>query len=267
MPELLLDIRANVARITINRPDSMNAMHSQLWPDMLELVREVEHNPEVRCILLSGAGANFCAGGDVKEFSTTIDMTPMERATFWMRSADRTNPLFVSLERIPQPVVVSCRGIAAGGGLGFVAAADLVIASETSRFFAAQIKLGAIPDSAVTYNLLRNVGVKRAKEYCFLGDTLDARTALDLGLINWVVPDDELEQRTDELLARLVKIPRIALARTKATINAAHTETLADHMVQEAHDVGACVREEDFSRNVRAFVERVRSKGKRGVTL
>jgi 2-(1,2-epoxy-1,2-dihydrophenyl)acetyl-CoA isomerase len=256
MAEILLEIRDNVARFTINRPAAMNALLSTSWHDMLEQVRQVEHNPEVRAILLTGAGANFCAGGNVKEFASTLEMSGPERAAFWMRSADRTNPLFMTLERLDQPFVVSVRGIAAGGGLGFVGAADLAIVSDNARFFAAQIKLGAIPDSAVAFNLLRNIGVKRAKQYSFLGDALDARTALELGLVNWVVPDAELETRTDELLARLVKMPRTAMALTKAMINEGHTRSLAEHMGQEAKDVGECVMDADFEKRVRKFIER-----------
>jgi 2-(1,2-epoxy-1,2-dihydrophenyl)acetyl-CoA isomerase len=260
MPDLLLEIRDNVARITINRPDAMNAMGFDMWTGMREMVREIEHDPQVRVVLITGAGANFCAGGDVKEFETTLDMTDRERAVMLMRVADNANPLFMVLERIPQPVVVSVRGIAAGGGLGLVAGADLAIVSENAKFFAAQIKIGAVPDSFVGYNLVRNIGVKRAKQYCLLGDILDARTALDAGLVNWVVPDAALEQQTDKLLARLVKMPGKAISLTKAELNAAHTRTMAEHMVQETLDIGACVADPAFQTSLRQVVARMRAK-------
>jgi 2-(1,2-epoxy-1,2-dihydrophenyl)acetyl-CoA isomerase len=258
MSELQLEIKGSVARITINRPDLMNAMHSQMWPAMADMLRDVEPRTDVRCVLITGAGANFCSGGDVKEFSTTVTMTPDERAVFWSRVADRVNGLFQVIERAPQTVVVSARGVAAGGGLAIVAAADLAIASENCRFLAAQIKLGAIPDSALGYNMVRSVGLKRAKQYSLLGETFDAKTALEMGFVNWVVPDAELEPRTEELVARVARIPAVAMARTKAELNFAYTRTLADHVAQEAQDVAACVSQDAYVENVRAFMEKRR---------
>jgi 2-(1,2-epoxy-1,2-dihydrophenyl)acetyl-CoA isomerase len=258
MQDLLFETRDGVTRITLNRPQAMNAMQSRNWAEIADMLRDIEHDSDVRCVLLSGAGGNFCAGGDVKEFSTTIAMTPKQRARFWMQSADQNNALFLMIERIPQPVVVSVRGVAAGGGLSLVAAADLAIASDNSRFIAAQIKIGAIPDSAASYNLVQSIGIKRAKQYGFLGDVMDAQTALDAGLINWLVPDADLQSETDNLLSRLKAMPRVALQRTKNAINVAHRVSLADHVVQEALDVGACVSEEDYVRNVQAFIDKRR---------
>jgi 2-(1,2-epoxy-1,2-dihydrophenyl)acetyl-CoA isomerase len=258
MSEIEFEIRDHVARITINRPDSMNAMTTGMWPDMADMLREVEPNPQVHCILIAGAGANFCAGGDVKEFSTTVDMKPAERAVYWNRVADRVNGLFHLIERVPQTVVVSARGVAAGGGLSLIAAADLAIVSENCRCVAAQIRLGAIPDSALGYNLVRSVGLKRAKQHCLLGETFDAGTALEMGLVNWVVPDPELESRTEALVAKAARIPAVAMARTKAELNFAHARTLADHLAQESQDVAACVVEDSYVDNVRAFMDKRR---------
>jgi 2-(1,2-epoxy-1,2-dihydrophenyl)acetyl-CoA isomerase len=254
MSELLLEIREGIAHVTINRPEAMNAMRSDMWPAMADLLRRVEHDPAVRCVVIAGAGEHFCAGGDVKEFGTTVDMSPGERAAHWMRMADLTNALFLVIERIPQPVITSVRGVAAGGGLALVAASDLSIVAEDARFFAAQIKLGAIPDSGVGYNLVRTIGLKRAKQYSYLGDAFDAATAIQMGLVNWVVAKDSLVERTAELARRLAKVPSVALARTKDEINAAHTRSLSEHFQQEARDVGACVSQDAFADNVRAFV-------------
>jgi 2-(1,2-epoxy-1,2-dihydrophenyl)acetyl-CoA isomerase len=254
--ELRLQVGGGVARITINRPEVMNAINTRMWAELLDMVQSIEHNRAVRCLLLTGDGENFCAGGDVKEFSSTLTLSAGERAQFWMRSADVTNAMFIALERIPQPVVVSARGVGAGGGMALVAAADLCVASDTARFFAAQIKLGAIPDSGVSYNMVRSMGLKRAKQYGMLGEVMDAKTALDLGLVNWVVPDADLEARTEAVVAKLVKTPATALALTKATINAAWNESLSEHFVQEARDVGQCVTASDYPERVRAFIER-----------
>lgn len=254
--DLLFSIEDGVATATINRPEAYNAMKTTMWGDILKFAQDIEHQSNVRVLVITGKGKNFCSGADVTEFAKTIDKNPQELATHWMRQSDLINPLFITLERIPQPVIVSARGIAAGGGLGLVAAADLIIASETSRFFAAQIKLGAIPDSAVYYNLPKAIGMKKAKQYCLTGDEMNAQTAADLGLVNWIVPDDQLEAETAKLASRLAKLPAVAVSATKATMNDVFNNTLTDHFLVEALDVGCCVSAPDFAKNVRAFVER-----------
>lgn len=256
--DLKFGIDGGIATITINRPGAYNAMKVAMWAGILEFVQSIEHDPAVRVLVLAGEGRHFCSGADVNEFAQTIDLPPQDLASHWMRQADIINPLFVTLERIPQPVVASVRGIAAGGGLGLVAGSDLIVASETARFFAAQIKLGAIPDSAVSFNLRRAIGIKKAKEYCLLGDEMDAKTAQELGLVNWVVPDDRLVEETAKVAARLAKMPALAVARTKTSLNRSFQNTLSDHFLEEAQDVGRCVSHPDFARNVRAFVERKR---------
>jgi 2-(1,2-epoxy-1,2-dihydrophenyl)acetyl-CoA isomerase len=256
--ELNFKVEGGVAKVTINRPSAYNAMKIEMWASMLRFVQDIEHVPEIRVLVLAGEGKHFCSGADVNELAQMLDMSPQGLATHYMRQADIINPLFVTLERIPQPVIASVRGIAAGGGLGLVAGSDLIVASATARFFAAQVKLGAIPDSAVSFNLRRAIGVKKAKQYCLLGDEMDAPTAMELGLVNWVVPDAELEAETDKLAARLERMPAIAMARTKATLNRSFKNSLTDHFLDEAQDVGYCIAQPDFAINVRAFVDRKR---------
>jgi 2-(1,2-epoxy-1,2-dihydrophenyl)acetyl-CoA isomerase len=258
MPDIEFSIADRIARITINRPAVRNACSTAMWSRLSELTHLVEQNQAVRCLLITGAGEHFCAGGDLQEFATTLPLSTEERACFWANSADVTNGFFMVLERMPQPVVVSVRGHAAGGGMAIVAAADLAMVSDTAKFLAAQIKIGAIPDSGVSYNLVRSLGLKRAKQLGMLGDVIDAKTALDYGLINWVVADAELDARTEELLRRIVQSPGTAMALTKRAFNDAWTSSLADHYFQEAKDVAACVRDPDYDRLVRAFLDRKR---------
>jgi 2-(1,2-epoxy-1,2-dihydrophenyl)acetyl-CoA isomerase len=258
--DVLFSCTEGIATLTVNRPAAYNAMTVSMWARMLALVQGIEHDPAVRVLVITGAGANFCAGADVREFAETAGMAPQALAEHWMRNADAINPLFLALERIPQPVIASVRGIAAGGGLGLVAGSDLIIASDTSRFFAAQIRLGAIPDSAVSFNLRRAIGVKRAKQYCLLGEEMDARTAVELGLANWVVEDGALEEETAKLAQRLKDMPSLAVARTKAALNKSFQNSLADHFQDEVQDVGRCVSHPDFVQRVRAFVTRARKR-------
>ena len=146
--------------------------------------------------------------------------------------------------------------MAAGGGLAIVSAADLAIASEESRFLAAQIRVGVIPDSALSYNLVRNIGPKRAKQIAYLGDIFSPQEALEFGLLNWVVPDDELDARTEALLAKIADLPQEALGRTKTAMNIAHRISINDHLAQETIDIGAVVTHPDYATRVTAFMER-----------
>ena len=255
-PELSFVINGPIARATINRPHAMNAMKNGMWEELGDHLRSIEFNRDVRVVLITGAGDNFCAGGDVKEFSTTLGMSDAERANHWMTSGDKGNQLFAIIERIPQPVVVRVRGMAAGGGLAIVSAADLAIASEESRFLAAQIRVGVIPDSALSYNLVRNIGPKRAKQIAYLGDIFSPQEALEFGLLNWVVPDDELDARTEALLAKIADLPQEALGRTKTAMNIAHRISINDHLAQETIDIGAVVTHPDYATRVTAFMER-----------
>jgi 2-(1,2-epoxy-1,2-dihydrophenyl)acetyl-CoA isomerase len=259
MTDLIVEVADGVGRLTINRPDARNSMPVSMYRDFKRALQSFEHDPAVRVVLITGAGKHFCAGGDVKEFASTVDFSAPQRAAFMSNSIDEANAYLQVLTRMPQPVVVSARGVAIGGGLALIGAADLVIISETCKMVAGQIAIGGVPDACVSYNLVRLLGVRRAKQYAFLGDTIDAPTALAFGLVNWVVPDAELEARTSELAARLAKGPRVALGLTKTAMNVAHTATLAEHCAQEPLDIAACVQEEDFVRTIRAIVSKISS--------
>lgn len=257
MSDLLVEISDGIGRLTINRPDARNSMPISMYSEFKSALQAFEHDPAVRVVLITGVGKHFSAGGDVKEFASTVDFSDRERAAFMSNSIDEANAYLQVLTRIPQPVVVSARGVAVGGGLALIGAADLVIVSETCKMIAGQITIGGVPDACVSYNLVRLLGVRRAKQYAFLGDAIDAQTALSFGLVNWVVPDSDLEERTEAIVARLAKGPRVALGLTKTAMNVAHTATLAEHCAQEPLDIAACVVEEDFSRNIRAMVSKI----------
>jgi 2-(1,2-epoxy-1,2-dihydrophenyl)acetyl-CoA isomerase len=257
MADLIVEVSDGVGRLTINRPEARNAMPVSMYREFKVALQAFEHDRAVRVVLITGAGKHFSAGGDVKEFASTVQLSPQQRAAVMANSIDEANAYLQVLARIAQPVVVSARGMAIGGGLALIGAADLVIVSQTCKMIAGQIAVGGVPDACVSYNLVRLLGVRRAKQYAFLGDTIDAPTALAFGLVNWVVPDTELEERTAALVARLAKGPRLALGLTKTAMNVAHTATLAEHCAQEPLDIAACVQDEDFVRAIRAVVSKI----------
>jgi 2-(1,2-epoxy-1,2-dihydrophenyl)acetyl-CoA isomerase len=253
---LICTVAGGIARMTFNRPEARNAMTGSMIRDMIDFCRRIEGDADVRCLSISGRGEHFMAGGDVKGFTAAIDQ-PAERlrADFEQRSRD-AEPLWVILERMPQPVVCSVRGYCAGAGLSFVAGADLALAADGAQFLLAHVGLGLCPDAATTYHLPRTVGVKTAKQLAFFGDRFDAGEALRMGLVNWVVPDAELDAKTEEVLERLVRAPSVSLAQSKRLMNRALGSTLAEQLAEEGLGVGACAASEDLKEGVRAFVEK-----------
>ena len=224
--DLLTDVKDGIARITINRPDQHNALSGEMLQEMLEFVLLVETLPDVRALLITGTGPHFAAGGDVKSFASVIAMAPeFLRADFEHRS-EAAAPLWLALERLPQPVVCAVRGYAAGAALSFVAGADYSIASETSKFLLAHVGIGLVADAGTTYHLPRAIGIRKTKELAFFGDRIDAQQALQIGLVNKVVPDAALETETETILQRLVAAPAVSLANAKRLINASLNNTM-----------------------------------------
>jgi 2-(1,2-epoxy-1,2-dihydrophenyl)acetyl-CoA isomerase len=163
------------------------------------------------------------------------------------------NPLLLLIERMPQVVIASVRGNVAGSGVSFVGAADLAITSENARFLLAHIRIAGVPDGGVTWYLPRQVGVKRAKEIALLGDPFGAEEAMRIGLINRVVPDDQLEAETLQLALRFGRGPRRAVAETKQLINKSLQNSLAAQLGEEAAAVGRATQTEDFLEGATAF--------------
>jgi 2-(1,2-epoxy-1,2-dihydrophenyl)acetyl-CoA isomerase len=253
---LLTEIRGGVARITINRPETRNALSGELLQDMLKFVLEVEHNQQVRAVVITGAGEHFAAGGDVKSFASALSMPPEElRADFERRSAEAA-PLWLALHRLPQPVVCAVRGFSAGAALSFIAGADYAIASDNAKFLLAHVGIGLVADAATTYHLPRSIGIRKAKELAFFGDRIDAAQALAMGMINKIVPDAELETETEAVLLRLAKAPAVSIAGAKRMMNASLANTMEQQLAMEGTAVGNCGASADLQEGVKAFIEK-----------
>jgi 2-(1,2-epoxy-1,2-dihydrophenyl)acetyl-CoA isomerase len=148
------------------------------------------------------------------------------------------------------------RGYCAGAALSFVAGSDLTIASDSAKFLLAHVGLGLSPDAATSYHLPRAVGVKIAKQLAFFGDRFDAEEALRIGLVNWVVPDAELDAKTEEILKRLAVAPSVSIAQSKRLMNRALGNTLSEQLTDEGIGVGNCAASDDLKEGIRAFVEK-----------
>ncbi len=255
-----VDVRIEnaIATLTLNRPEALNALNTQMMDELHAAAARVEHDASVRAVILTGAGKHFMAGGDVKFFAETVAKIPdaNERRVLFEKFVGRLHPLMTSLRRMPKPVIASVRGAAAGFGLSLMMAADLAVVADDSYFTLAYCNIGTSPDGSSTYVLPRLVGMKRAMEIALLGDRFDAKHALAIGLVNRVVPAAELDAHVNALAERLAAGPTAALGRTKQLINRSLENDYDTQLQMEAEAFAASAAGEDFQRGVGAFVDK-----------
>lgn len=247
---LKLDKAAGVATITLDRPEAYNALNLTLGRELFHAVLEVDEDPAVRCVVVTGAGKAFCGGGDVKDFADNlprIGALVKELTTYVHGAVSR-------LVRTPKPVLTAVNGVAAGGGFSLAISGDLVLAAESARFTMAYSRIAATPDGSSTYWLPRLVGLRRAVELFYTNRALTAREAQEWGLVTRVVPDAELAGAAAKLAAELAQGPTLALGRGKLLFHASTTESLETQMELESQWIAASGHTEDFAEGVRAFV-------------
>jgi 2-(1,2-epoxy-1,2-dihydrophenyl)acetyl-CoA isomerase len=253
---ILLEVSEGVATVTLNRPEVLNALSDDMIAALVEVMTRVEADPAVRCVVLRGAGDHFMAGGDVKGFHGRLAETPAERGAHFRAKIHKLHPAIVAMRRMPKPVVASLHGAAAGFGLSLALATDLAIAAEDAYFTLAYCLIGTSPDGGSSFHLPRIVGLRKAMEIALLGERFNAETAHRLGLVNWVVPSDELEAETVKLAARLARGPGHALGETKALLNASFDNALEAQLALEVESFASCAATQDFAEGVTAFVEK-----------
>src|SRR2546425_1159069 len=249
---LLLDRADAVATITLNRPDAYNALNLALGRDLFAAALEVDEDPGVRCVVITGAGKAFCGGGDVKDFAEAlprIGVLVKELTTYVHGAVSR-------LVRSPKPVIVAVNGVAAGGGLSLALSGDLVLAAESARFTMAYSKIGATPDGSSSYFLPRLVGLRRAMELYFTNRVLTAREAAEWGLITRAVPDAEFKAAVETLARELAQGPSKAFGAAKRLFHQSTWESLETQMEAEAQAIAASGRTEDFRAGVTAFADK-----------
>jgi len=243
-----------VVTLTFNRPKVLNALDSTLREGFEAAVDRVEDDPGARVVVLRGAGGGFMSGGDIKYFTELTPLSPRERTRRFEAFIHQVHPLIIRLRRLKTPVVASVHGPVAGIGMSFLMACDLAIAAEDSFYTLAYCHLGTSPDGGSTFFLPRTLGMKRAMQVALLGERFDAKTALDWGLVNWVVPSAELGERTAALAKRLAAGPTNAYAGTKRLLARSLGSSLENQLQTEAESFAACAGTEDFAEGVAAFI-------------
>ena len=256
MSDLELLIENGVAILTMNRPDARNALSMDMRKLLCQALHEVELDATVRCVVLKGEGDHFMAGGDVKGMGESIKKSPKEIKKEFMLRIHDLHPIMFAMRRMPKPIIASCRGAAAGAGVSIALACDLVIASEEAFFTLAYCKIGTSPDGSSSFHLPRAVGIKKAMEIALLGDRFDANTAKDIGMINFVVPSNDLESETKKLAERLAGGPTHVYGNTKALFYRSLENEFESQLQAEAEYFSDCASRNDFKEGVTAFIEK-----------
>jgi 2-(1,2-epoxy-1,2-dihydrophenyl)acetyl-CoA isomerase len=243
-----------VTRITLNRPDKLNALTQVMSDELVDAFSRLREDPEVRAVILTGAGRGFCAGQDLTEFEAAYRAgTRPDIEAHLERSYHRLIPLIVTT---PKPVIAAVNGVAAGAGVSLAAACDIRIAAEEARFTQAFVKIGLIPDSGGTWLLPRIIGYARALELSITGEVIDAATALDIGLVNRVVAGDALGKEVGGLAARLAGMPTAAIGETKSLLREALGLDLEAALRAEAEAQARMGQTDDHLAGVLAFAEK-----------
>jgi enoyl-CoA hydratase/carnithine racemase len=254
--ELLCEIEERVATITLNRPDARNALSDRLTPALRRMIKRCGDDPTVGSILITGAGAAFCAGGDVKGMGDGAPKTEisLEDRVANLRTKQRT--LTGALVAVRKPTVAALPGPAAGAGMAIALACDIRIAAESAIMSTGYARIGLTGDYGIAWLLTRLVGTARARELMFLSERIDARRCESLGLVNRVVPDSELRTIATVLAHQLAQGPTSAYGRIKDNLDHALTSDLLTSMDQEAENLVLASRTNDHKEAVRAFVEK-----------
>jgi len=241
------------AKIELNRPERMNAWNAQFSVDLNAAIREVTENPEVRAVLITGAGRAFSSGADLKEAAGQAGDGPVD---VHRTLTERYHPLITGVRRMPKPVVAAVNGPAAGIGLSLALACDLVVAAESAYFLLAFVNIGLVPDGGSSLLVPSRVGFTRAAELAMLGERLDARKALDWGLINRVWPDEEFAGEAARLLDRLASGATKSYAGTKRQLNQWLYQQMDAQLEFEAGIQKEMAASGDFAEGLAAFAEK-----------
>jgi 2-(1,2-epoxy-1,2-dihydrophenyl)acetyl-CoA isomerase len=238
------------AKVELNRPERMNAWSNQFSLDLLAAIREVSGDPGVRAVLVTGAGRAFSSGADLKEAAGqagggTVDVYKI--------LTERYHPLITGIRQMPKPVIAAVNGPAAGIGVSLALACDLVVAAESAYFSLAFVNIGLVPDGGSSLLVPSRVGFARAAELAMLGERLEARKAVDWGLINQVWPDEEFAEQTTKLLDRLASGATKSYAGTKRQLNQWLYQHMDAQLEFEAQIQKEMAASGDFAEGLAAF--------------
>jgi 2-(1,2-epoxy-1,2-dihydrophenyl)acetyl-CoA isomerase len=241
-PELLVDMTDDgVLTLTLNRPDVLNSLTMGMMAGITASLKKAASEKAVKVVLLTAAGRAFCAGADLGD----------------LQKRDHFNPLVAAIRRLEKPVIGAVNGLAAGAGASIVLFTDIKVCADSAKFINAFVKVGLVPDSGMTYFLPRMMGYGKALEHAWLAKPITAQEALSCGLVNRVVPAEQVLAEAKKLASELASMPPLALALTKRAINRSlEAPSLEDQMEYEAQLQAVLGQTKDHAEGVSAFLQK-----------
>jgi len=258
MPSVNLHRHGAAATIELDRPDALNAWDDALGEELLDAVRAVAEDDDVRAVVLTGAGRAFSSGADLRDVSSR-DRTPEGHVDLRSLLDERYHPIITTIRTMPKPVLAAVNGPAVGIGLSLALAADLIVAAESAYFLLAFVNIGLVPDGGSSLFVPTRVGLARAAEMAMLGERVSAAQALEWGLINRVVPDADFADEVALLRDRLASGPTRSYAGTKRQLNHWLYTRMDEQLALEADVQQEMATSGDFAEGVAAFLEKRRA--------
>jgi 2-(1,2-epoxy-1,2-dihydrophenyl)acetyl-CoA isomerase len=250
---ILCELNDSVLKITLNRPDKLNALTDAMLQEMHAAFAKAAGDKATRCVLLTGAGKGFCPGQDL---ANVQEMSRGGKPAYGEHIRSNYNPLILAMTRLPKPIVAAINGVAAGAGMSLAMACDVRIASEKASFLQAFVNIGLVPDSGSTWFLPRLVGRQRALELMLSGRKLSAAEALEWGLVNQVVAPEQLMEEATKVAARYAAAPTYAIGQIKRNIDFAESHSLEETLALEAKSQAECGLSADHQEGMQAFLEK-----------
>lgn len=249
MSSIIKETKDSILYITLNRPDSLNALNTEILMELQEAFKEAE-NEAVRCVVLTGSGKGFCSGQDLKDFEK-------EKKTFKETLEVKYNPLIRQMINLPKPIICGINGVAAGAGMSLALACDFRIAVESAQLIEIFINIGLVPDSASTYTLPRMVGLPKAFEMCSTAERITALRAKELGIVNVVVSTNEiLSLALSRYAKKFASAPTKGIGMIKKLINNSFETTLDQALNDEAAAQDILGSSNDYKEGVNSFLEK-----------
>jgi 2-(1,2-epoxy-1,2-dihydrophenyl)acetyl-CoA isomerase len=251
---ILVEKKNQITRITLNRPNALNAFNDKMGEEFYASLKEAERDPETRCLVITGAGRAFSAGEDVSSLKDRYGEG--EHPSLGDHLRKKYHPMITKIQNMEKPVVARLNGIAAGSGASIALACDIRIASEEAGLKQAFIGVGLVPDSGSSYFLTQTLGPGRALELIMTGRTVSAKEAEVLGLVTKAVPASELDNTVNEIAEKLANGPTKALGLSKRVVNQASGLELSEAMEYEAQNQDIAGKTKDHLEAVQAFLEK-----------
>lgn len=255
---VLLDVRDGIATLTFNRPEALNTLDVAAMQAFRGAVERIAADSAIEVVVITGAGAHFMAGGDIRQFGKIVaDYAGAQRLQQFQAMIEQwINPAILLLQNLHQPVVAKVRGACAGIGLSFMSGCDIVIAADDAVFSTAYSAIGLSPDGGASWFLPRNVGTRRALEMFLLGDRFDAQTAQSIGLVTRVVAGVGLDAAVSAVVHQLKNGPRHSYGEIKRLVRASGCNTLEAQLALEGAAFARCSATNDFAEGVKSFLEK-----------